>query len=169
VLDDNIPKRILTFLENKINFYIENVIPTKVFDEDRTVISNSYDVNKEYKQWYLQKQPFFTDWEDDEFELFTDYASQWFYDIREFKFSYTTPKTDISWHVLHNLPRAHIPLSDDGCLLDVVDTSQTMHTYKLEKGKFYLLNVCYPHRVRNKSNNSRKQAFFSFNKIKEYV
>jgi hypothetical protein len=166
ILDDQIPKNILTFLTNKINHLIENVVPDAIFKHDQTVLSQANYIKKEYNQWYMQKKPDYTTWIDPEFQIITDYVTQWVDDITEFKFSMTSPETDISWHVLHPLPRIHIPLSDESCLFDVVDGKQKMYTYELERGKIYMLNVCYPHRVRNVSTEIRKQAFFTFSKLK---
>lgn len=169
VLDENMPANILAFLEDKINYHIENVTPDAIFNYNKTVTSKSSLIKKEYLQWYLQNKPDYTVWKDKEFDIITEYMSQWFHDICEFKFSMTSPETDISWHVLHQLPRVHIPLSDENCLFDLIDGNQKMYTYELEKGKVYLLNVCYPHRMRNVSTDIRKQAFFSFHNIKSHV
>ena len=169
VLDESIPREILEFLEKKFEHTVSTTFPNAWFNNDPTVISNNNEIKESYKQWYLKKEPNFTEWVNDDYKLLDEYFMQWVNDIYHFKFSLTSAETDISWHVLHRLPRIHIPLSDNSCFFDIVDTDQKIHEVELIKGKVYLLNVCYPHRAKNPNNTPRKQAFFEFNSIKSTV
>jgi hypothetical protein len=169
VIDEKIPQNLLDFVLNKVNHYINNIPASAEFQGDPSLISNSKSVKTDYKQWYLQKDDAIDDWEDSDFYILNDYLHTWFEGICEFKFSMTSPETELSWHIMHPKPRVHIPLSDNNCLFDIVDSSQKMHTFELERGKLYLLNVCYPHRVRNLSTDIRKQAFFCYQKLKPTV
>lgn len=168
VLDENIPEEILYFLDTKFNEITENSFADRIFNHAKSVVSETVS-RKKYKQWYLQKSPEHVEWIDNSWDIVDEYLKQWVEDIYHFKFSYTSPSTDISWHVLHPLPRIHIPLSDNICFCDIVDTSQKIHEVELKRGQLYLLNVCFPHRIRNPFNTERKQAFFSFHKLKPHV
>lgn len=166
VLDESIPNDILDFLEKKFECVASNKFPVS-FINDSTVISNNN--QKKYMQWCLQNEPSCDQWISSDMILVENYLKQWVENIVNFRFSLTSGKTDVSWHVLHELPRIHIPLSDNVCFCDIRDTTQETHEVELKKGKLYLLNVCYPHRVRNPYDSERRQAFFSFNKLKPHV
>ena len=162
---DDIPMDILNFLEERYEYFVKNMAPDVIFDDDDAVVNPSK-LKKEYRQWYMQEEPDHNIWRYSEFKFLENYLLQWVDDIFDFKFSLTSPKTEISWHNMHPEPRIHIPLSHNGCLFDIKDTSQKIHSYHLKKGKIYMINVCYPHRVRPVDDMPRKQALFSYKSVK---
>jgi hypothetical protein len=168
ILDDDVPDYIFSLLQEKFEFLSKNSVPDGNFIGNHTVESNNNSKGK-YYQWYLQSEPDFLKWKYEDLCVLDDYFKQWVDEVHHFKFSLTSPETDISWHVLHELPRIHIPLSSEGCIFDIVDTSQTIHSYRLEPKKVYMLNVCFPHRVKHQGKEVRKQAFFSFKNLKSDV
>jgi hypothetical protein len=87
-----------------------------------------------------------------------------FSDISRMIISKTTPHTIIDWHVLHENPRMHIQLFGRDCYFDVLDSDKKLHSKKLETGKLYAVNVCYPHRVRCMGDVERIQLFYDYTK-----
>jgi hypothetical protein len=87
-----------------------------------------------------------------------------FSDISRMIVSRTTPHTMINWHVLHENPRLHVQLFGKDCYFDVLDSDKKMHSKKLETGKLYAVNVCYPHRVRCMGDVERVQLFYDYTK-----
>jgi hypothetical protein len=85
-----------------------------------------------------------------------------FSDISRMIISKTTPHTIIDWHVMHENPRMHIQLFGRDCYFDVLDSDKKLHSKKLETGKLYAVNVCYPHRVRCMGNVERIQLFYDY-------
>jgi len=169
ILDKNVPDNIFSLLQEKFEFVLKNAVPDHCFKRESVPLESDNNSKEKYYQWYLQSEPDFLKWKYKDLDVLDDYFKQWVDEVYHFKLSLTPPETDIGWHSLHDLPRIHIPLSSEGCVFEILDTNQTIHSYQLEPKKMYMLNVCFPHRVKHQGTEIRKQAFFSFKNLKSHV
>jgi hypothetical protein len=166
VLDHEVPSYVLELLNKTIDHMIENVPADAVYD-DMPGISHSYtNEHTVYRRWSMHVGPEYTKWLLPEFEILDEYLLNYASNIYNFKFIMSSPRTEIVWHEQHPIPRIHFPLQADNTVFDFMDEKRKMHSIKLEPGKMYMLNVCYPHRIRNMGKLIRKQAFFECDYVK---
>ena len=164
ILDQEIPENILQLLDSTFEYMINNEPADAVYDNQPSI---TYGYGKEtvYRRWNMHHAPDYVTWRFPEFEILDEYFLKWASNIFNFKFIMSSPQTEIVWHEQHRTPRIHIPLQNDNTIFDIMDENGLVHSVKLERGKLYALNVCFPHRVRNLGILMRKQAFFECDKV----
>jgi hypothetical protein len=161
ILDENVPDNILNFLDQEISI-LESQGADNVWN-DFTIVSEQ-ETNRVYKQWFMQTEEF--KWKNDSYDFIEEYLLQFVEGILDFRFSVTPPGTLVDWHMLHPLPALHLPLQGESCYFELIDGNRSKIQIPVQRGKLYIFNVCFPHRVFNEGNIPRIQAFCGATKLK---
>lgn len=144
----NVPSDLLSLMDDKIDYYNQNVIPN--FERKLST----------YRQWHLQDSD--NRWIDSTFEIVEDFFKQYVTNIFRFRLSVLQPDNQIDWHAAHQTARIHIPLRGSSSCFAIRDfMGIKKELIPMEYGKAYMINVAFPHSVQTVSS-VRYNAFFCF-------
>lgn len=165
VLDESVPEYVLEILDRGAEYMISSVPPDTVMDNSPE-ISYAYGRDSFYRRWNMQHPPNYTEWKISEFAKLEEYFTKWASNIFNFKCVISGPKTEVVWHSCHASPRVHIPLQIENTTFEILDKDWKSHSIEMHRGKMYMFNVCFPHRIKVFGNVMRKIAWFECDHLK---
>lgn len=123
ILDYDVPEYVLNMLDKNIDYMINNFLPDANYDNN-PIVSFSYQNKSMYRRWNMQMAPDYVEWRIPEFKNLESYLLRWASNIFNFKFIFSSPKTEIIWHEKHKTPRIHIPLQLKDTTFEILDEKE---------------------------------------------